>query len=189
MSRVLRLTCLLTAALAASWAQDQPLQTKKIQPNRLVPSVSSPYSVVDRMLELSGIKPGQTLYDLGCGDGRILVAAVQKYRVKAVGVDISPFAVKGARENIQKSGVQDLASVIEDDLMKVDLSPADVVTLYLSSDFNAELRPNLEKYLKPGTRVVSYDYPIAGWKPQYTERAETRSHKQLIYVYTMPPQR
>jgi len=154
--------------------------------NRLSPYVASPARVVDRMLELANIKPGETVYDLGCGDGRILIAAVVKYRAKAVGVEISPKYAARAEAWIKKAGVENQARVIQGDLLNVDLTGADVVTIYLESKLNEELRPRLERFLKPGARVVSHDYPVAGWKPLKVDRIPgPQGH--LIYLYEMPP--
>lgn len=151
------------------------------------PQVASPLTQVDRMLDAAALKSGETLYDLGCGDGRILIAAVQKYHAKAVGVELLPTKVSEARDSIQRNGLQDMASVIEGDARDVDLTKADVITLYMSTDFNDELKPRLEKSLHAGARVVSFEYPIPGWKPQRTERADMYNRKHLIYVYQMPP--
>jgi ubiquinone/menaquinone biosynthesis C-methylase UbiE len=154
--------------------------------NRLAPYVNSPAKVVDRMLELASIRPGETVYDLGCGDGRILVAAVQKFKAKAVGVEISPKIVAEARNRIKKAGVGDRAQVIQGDLLETDFTGADVVTIYLATSLNEELRPRLERFLKPGARVVSHDYAVPGWKPTQVVQAEGRqSHS--IYLYEMPP--
>lgn len=158
--------------------------------NKLAPYVASPPRIVVRMLELADTKPGETVYDLGCGDGRILIAAVENFKAKAVGVEISPKLVAEARERIKKDGIGDRASVIQGDLLSgkvdgLDLGRADVVTLYLTTTFNEELRPQLEKHLKPGVRVVSHDYPVPGWKPAKMEREDGNKHR--IYVYQMPP--
>jgi SAM-dependent methyltransferase len=170
---------LLTLCALPALAQD-PRYVKK-----LAPYVASPTRVVDRMLELANIKPGETVYDLGCGDGRILIAAVEKYKAKAVGVEISPKVVAQARTQIQKEGITGQARVIEGDLLETDLSGADVVTIYLTTSFNEQLRPRLEKYLKPGARVVSHDYAMPGWKPVKVDVADGQKHK--IYLYEMPP--
>jgi len=154
--------------------------------NKLAPFVSSPVKIVDRMLELANLKPGETLYDLGCGDGRILIAAAEKYKVKAVGVEISPKLVAEAQANIEKSGLSDQARVIKGDLLDTDLSGADVVTIYLATSLNRRLRPRLERFLKAGARVISHDYAVPGWKASHVERSEDR-HVHLIYVYEMPP--
>lgn len=153
--------------------------------NKLAPYVSSPVRVVDRMLEMAAIKPGETLYDLGCGDGRILIAAVRRYRVQAVGVEISPKLAAKAEASIRKAGLQARARVIPGDLLHVDFSGADVVAIYLSTQLNAELRPLLERYLKPGARVVSHDYAIPGWKAAKVDRTDgVKPH--LIYLYDFP---
>ena len=156
--------------------------------NKLAPYVSSPARVVDRMLELANIKPGETLYDLGCGDGRILIAAAEKYKAKAVGVEISPKLVAEATSNIHKEGLDDQARVIQGDLLSTDLSSADVVTMYLATDTNEMLRPNLEKYLKNGARVVSHEYAMPGWKPKLVDKDPER-HGHTIYLYEMPPKK
>jgi SAM-dependent methyltransferase len=154
--------------------------------NSLAPYVSSPQNIVEKMLEMARIKPGETLYDLGCGDGRVLVAAAQKYRAKAVGVEISTPRVKEANLNIKRAGVENLASVMHADLMDVDLAPANIVVLYLLRDSNDLVRPKLEKSLRPGTRVISHDYEIRGWKPTAVERSEANKRDHAIYVYTIP---
>lgn len=154
--------------------------------SKLAPYVASPARVVDRMLELANIKPGETLYDLGCGDGRILITAVQKYKVKAVGVEISPKLVAKARASIEKAGLQNEARVIQGDVLTADPTGADVVYLYLSTRLNEQLRPRLEAHLKPGARVVSHDYPVPGWKPAKVEETEG-SQRHMIFLYEMPP--
>jgi predicted RNA methylase len=142
--------------------------------------------IVDRMLELARLRPGEKLYDLGCGDGRVLIAAASKYKVKAVGVEISPKLAAEAQKNIDSAGLSDQATVIKGDLLETDLSDADVVTIYLATSLNAKLRPRLEHFLKPGARVISHDYAVPGWKPTQVERSDDR-HVHLIYVYEMPP--
>jgi SAM-dependent methyltransferase len=169
----------LALAAVPGHAQDERYAKK------LAPYVSSPARVVDRMLELANIKPGETVYDLGCGDGRILIAAVENYKAKAVGIEIAPKLVAQARSRIKKEGISKSATVIEGDLLTADFTGADVVTLYLTTSFNEDLRPRLEKFLKPGARVISHDYPVPGWKPAKMEREEGDKHR--IYVYEMPP--
>jgi cyclopropane fatty-acyl-phospholipid synthase-like methyltransferase len=153
--------------------------------NKLAPFVTSSVKIVDRMLEMAHLKPGEKLYDLGCGDGRILITAAEKYKVKAVGVEISPKLVAEAERNIETAGLTDQASVIKGDLLQTDLSDADVVTIYLATSSNEKLRPRLERFLKPGARVISHDYAVPGWKPTQVERADDR-HVHLIYLYEMP---
>ena len=154
--------------------------------NSLAPYVVSPQQIVDRMLELADLKPGEMVYDLGSGDGRILITAVQRFRAKAVGIEISDLLVRSTTERIQKLGLQNDARVIHGDLRQVDLSPADVVTMYLATDVNEMLRPDLEKYLKPGARVVSHEYAVPGWKPKLVDKDFPEAHNHVIYLYEVP---
>jgi len=153
--------------------------------NSLAPYVVSPQGVVDRMLELADLRSGETLYDLGSGDGRVLITAVQRFHAKAVGVELSEKLVQSTSDRIQRLGLQNLAKVIHGDFMDIDLSPADVVTIYLMTDTNEKLRPNLERYLKPGARVVSHDYPVPGWQPKHVEKT-LDGEKHVIYLYLLP---
>jgi SAM-dependent methyltransferase len=150
--------------------------------NKLAPYVASPARVVDLMLEMARIKPGETVYDLGSGDGRIVIAAAEKYKAKAVGVEISPKLVASATADIERAGLAGQARVIQGDVLKTDFTGADVVTMYLETKLNGELRPNLEKFLKPGARVVSHDYPVPGWKPTRVEKIEGRV-MHTVYLY------
>jgi cyclopropane fatty-acyl-phospholipid synthase-like methyltransferase len=154
--------------------------------NKMAPYVASPAKVVDRMLELANIRPGETVFDLGCGDGRILIEAAQRYKAKAVGIEISPKIAAEARTKVKKAGQAQNVQVIEGDLLQADLTGADVVTIYLATSLNEELRPRLERFLKPGARVVSHDYAVPGWKPTQVVQAEGRQ-KHSIYLYEMPP--
>jgi len=154
--------------------------------NNLAPYVNSPDHAIDRMLQLAALKDGDTLYDLGCGDGRILIAAASRYKIKGVGIEISEHLAKTAAEKVKKAGLQNQVKIIHADFMKTDLSDANVVTLYLATTANDMLRPNLERYLKPSTRVVSYDYPIPGWKAIETSATEGRSSQHIIYLYQVP---
>jgi cyclopropane fatty-acyl-phospholipid synthase-like methyltransferase len=153
--------------------------------NKMAPYVASPQHVVDLMLEMAKIKPGETVYDLGCGDGRILVPVVEHYKAKAVGIEISPKLVAQASARLKKAGIGDEARVIQGDVLGTDLSDADVAIIYLSTELNASLRPRLEKYLKPGARVVSHDYPVPGWRATRTERVDGKQ-MHLVYLYEMP---
>lgn len=157
--------------------------------NKLAPYVTSPQKVVDRMLEMAGVKSNELVYDLGCGDGRVLFTAVEKYRAKAVGIEIDPKLVEYTREQAQKMAMGNRVKVIQGDMLTADLSDADVVTMYLLTESNEKLRPRLEKMLRPGTRVVSYDFAVPGWKPKWVERVEevSRTHDHVIYLYEMPP--
>jgi cyclopropane fatty-acyl-phospholipid synthase-like methyltransferase len=165
-------------------ASAQPGPTSRA--NSLAPYVPSPQNVVEQMLLVSGVKPGETLYDLGSGDGRIVIAAAQKFGANAVGVEISERLVRTANEHIKQAGLEAQAKIIQKHLLEVDLSNADVVTLYLLTSSNDQLKPNLEKYLKPGARVVSHDFQIRGWKPTRVERVMAYNREHTIYVYRMP---
>ena len=124
----------------------------------------TPQAVVDKMLELAEVKPGDVVYDLGCGDGRIVVTAAKKYGVKAVGFDIDPQRVKEARENARASGVEHLVRIEEADIFTLDLREASVVTLYLLPALNVRLMPQLAR-LKPGARILSHNFDMRGAKP------------------------
>lgn len=163
-------------------------QHAKHYTNSIAPYVVSPQEIVDRMLELADLKPGEKLYDLGSGDGRILITAVLRFKAKAVGVEISDDLVNSANTKIRKLGLDSDAQVIHGNLLDVDLSPADVVTLYLATDANEMLRPNLEKYLRNGARVVSHDYEVPGWKPKTVDK-DSEHHGHTIYLYQMPPKK
>jgi len=154
--------------------------------NKLAPYVASPSRVVELMLEMAKIKPGETVFDLGSGDGRIVVAAAGKYKAKAIGVEISPKLVAAATAEIEKAGLTGQARVMQGDVLQADLSGADVVTMYLETQLNAQLKPRLEKFLKPGARVVSHDYPVPGWKATRVEKIEGRQ-AHTIYLYEIQP--
>jgi len=157
-------------------AQDSPFQSKKI-----VPFVPSPQEVVDKMVELGGVKPSDVVYDLGSGDGRIVIVAAKR-GAKAVGFEIDGDLVKQSRENIRAAGVQDSAEIRQQDILTVDLSQASVVTMYLLPDVNLKLRPNLLSQLKQGSRVVSHSFEMGDWKPDKAERVEGRT----IYLWIIP---
>ena len=123
--------------------------------------VPTPKDVVNKMLDLAQVKKTDLVYDLGCGDGRIVVAAAKRFGCKAVGYDIDPERVRESRENVKKNKVEHLVTIEQRDVFKLDLSKANVVTLYLLSDLNVRLIPQLEK-LKPGSRIVSHDFDMEG---------------------------
>jgi len=129
--------------------------------------VPTPQAVVDKMLELAEVKPGDVVYDLGCGNGRIVVTAAKKYGVKAVGFDINPVRVRESLENVKENHVENLVTIRQDDIFTLDLSEASVITLYLLPSLNVKLMPQLAK-CKPGTRIVSHDFDMRGAKPLVT---------------------
>jgi SAM-dependent methyltransferase len=126
----------------------------------------TPMNVVDRMLELVEVTCKDVVYDLGSGDGRIVIAAAKKYGARGVGIELSPALVELAQAKAVEEGVASLVRFEVGDALKANLQPATVVTLFLSAEFNARLRPVLEQQLKPGTRIVSHDHPIGGWEPE-----------------------
>jgi SAM-dependent methyltransferase len=156
-------------------AQDSVSESKKI-----VPFVPSPQSVVDKMIDLAGVKKGDVVYDLGSGDGRIVIAAAKR-GARAVGFEIDPDLVAESRANIQKAGVQESAEIRNQDILTVDLSGASVVTMYLLPDVNLKLRPNLQKQLKPGSRIVSHSFDMGDWKADKVEQVDGRT----IYLWTI----
>jgi precorrin-6B methylase 2 len=159
-----------------------PGYAQKFSPENLAPSIPTPPSVVEKMLEAAHVKANDVVYDLGSGDGRIVIAAAQKYGARAVGVEMLPDLCRQAQQRIRELGLADRASIVEGNVFHVDFSAATVVTMYFMTDSNERLRPNLEKYLKPGTRVVSNQFPIKGWKPLSVEHVRA-GMDYTIYVY------
>jgi predicted RNA methylase len=128
--------------------------------------VPTPQDVVDAMLKLAKVTSSDVVYDLGSGDGRIVIAAAKMYGARGVGIDIDPERVREATANARTSGVADKVTFRTEDIFAADISPATVVTLYLSPPVNARLAPKLMKELKPGTRIVSHAFDLGNWKPQ-----------------------
>jgi protein-L-isoaspartate O-methyltransferase len=158
--------------------------------NSLAPYVVSPQQVVDLMLEMANVRPNEIVYDLGSGDGRVLITAAQRFRAKAVGIEIEDALARNSEQKIATLGLQDRIRVVHADLRNVDLSPADVVTMYLMTESNEIIKPKLEQTLRPGTRVVSHDYRVPGWKANREERTDAYSRGQhMIYLYIMPPKK
>ena len=148
--------------------------------------VPTPYDVVDKMLEMAEVKKGDVVYDLGCGDGRIVVTAAKKFGVKAAGFDIDPERIKEARENVKKNNVEHLVRIEQKDIFTLDLSEANVVTLYLLPQLNVKLIPQLEK-LKPGSRIVSHDFDMAGVIPDKVVHFKSKNgHEHTLYLWTTP---
>src|SRR3984893_3801458 len=149
----------------------------------LGPYLPSPQLVVERMLEAAQLKPGETLYDLGSGDGRIVITAAQMFKANAVGIELSDILCKSTLKKIAALHLESQVKIIHGNALKVDLSPADVVTLYLLTSSNARLKPNLEKYLKPGARVVSNDFEIRGWRAKEVVNLRVEGMEHTIYLY------
>jgi precorrin-6B methylase 2 len=169
----------LLLAVAALPVMSQPIG------QRMAPYVPSPQEVIDRMLEVAQAKQGDTVFDVGCGDGRILITAVQKFKARAIGIEIDPKIAAQASDTILKLGLHNRARVVRGDVFDADLSQADVVTLYLTTSFNEKLRPKFEKSLRPGTRVVSHDYGIRGWNPVEIEEVFVHGRRHRIFLYVV----
>lgn len=151
------------------------------------PYVRTSEKVVERMLELAQVGPDDVVYDLGCGDGRIVVAAAKKFGCRGFGYDIDPERVAEARENARRSGVEHLVQFEQRDIFTLELSPASVVTLYLLPRLNVKLIPQLEK-LAPGARIVSHDFDIAGIEPDEVVTMENDEHdlEAVLYLWKAP---
>jgi methylase of polypeptide subunit release factors len=182
---------------------EQPIKVTVEQPMELLPElileqieelcepdvifIPTPQDVVDKMLELAKVKKGDLIYDLGCGDGRIVVTAAKKYGCKAIGYDVDPLRVEESLENVEQNNVGHLVRIEQKDIFTLDLSRANVVTLYLLAELNVELIPQLER-LRPGSRIVSHDFDIEGVKPdevvQLVSEEDGREHE--IYLWTSP---
>ena len=183
------------AALALGWALS-------IDPNAVgadfpeeIPFVPTPIQVVDKMLELADIKTDDVLYDLGSGDGRIVIRAAKKFGVRAVGIEMDQILLKKARQDAKAAGVSHLVEFRAEDALQTDLSRATVVTLYMLPWFNEKMKPNLKKYLKPGARIVAHDFGIEGWKPDKTVKLpgyELKSggykHQHTLYLWKIARQ-
>jgi SAM-dependent methyltransferase len=182
------------AAVAAAvlswglWAGLRPAPRPRPRPFDVV-FLPTPQPVVDQMLELAAVKPGDVLYDLGCGDGRIVVTAAKRYGVRAVGLDIDPNRVAEARENARRNGVADLVTVEVRDVFQADLSGATVVTMYLMPHLNVRLMPRLAR-LRPGSRIVSYSFDMRGARPTAVEPARAPDTitgiPQRVYLWVVP---
>jgi SAM-dependent methyltransferase len=145
--------------------------------------VPTPNDIVATMLKMAAVSKKDTVYDLGCGDGRIVITAAQKYGARGVGIDIDPERVDEATENVRKAGVADRVKIIRGDLFEADISAATVVTLYLLTDLNLKLRPKLLRDLNPGTRVVSHAFSMGDWKPERTAEISGTT----VYLWRIPP--
>lgn len=147
------------------------------------PYVTTPDTVVNAVLKLAGVSRSDTLYDLGCGDGRIVISAAKQYGAHGVGIDINPERIREARDNARKAHVEALVRFDVGDLFDTDIRAATVVTLYLLPDLNLRLRPRLLRELKPGTRIVSHAFDMGEWKPEKKQLVEGSP----IYLWLIPP--
>lgn len=174
---------LVAAAVAlAAAAAPRPATAQDDGPD--VPYVPTPMPVVEQMLELVRPAPGDSVYDLGSGDGRIVIAAAEEYGTPGIGVEIDSARVATARSNARDSGVEDLVRFVRGDLFETDVGPATVVTLYLLSSVNRELRPKLFRELRPGTRVVSHDFDMGEWAADSV--IDMPDQNSTVYYWVMP---
>lgn len=166
------------AGMPAFSQQEQPAR----KPD--VPYVPTPQPVVDKMLDMAKVGKGDVVYDLGCGDGRIVITAARERGARGVGIDLNPERIAEAKANAASAGVTDKVKFMVGDLFTADFSEASVVTLYLLPDVNRALRPQLWKQLKVGTRVVSHDFDMGPeWPPEKVERIGSKT----IYYWTITP--
>ncbi len=166
-----------TAGQTQSANSPAPSPTVKLD----VPYVPTPDEVVAEMLRVANVRKDDILYDLGSGDGRIVITAAKKFGTRGVGLDINPQRIKESNENAQKAGVTDRVKFTQGDLFATDLSEATVVTLYLLPDVNMKLRPKLLQ-LKPGTRIVSHNYDMGDWEPEKTIEVD----EHFVYYWVVP---
>jgi len=174
-----------SAVLIANQDSATPAAPAQANAPQRVPDVvyvPTPPEVVAAMLKLANVTKDDVVYDLGSGDGRIVITAAKEYGARGVGIDINPIRIKEAQENAQKSGVTDRVKFLEQDLFETDFHEATVVTLYLLPRLNLKLRPRLLRELKPGTRIVSHDFDMGDWKPEKTVQVGTKT----VYYWTIP---
>lgn len=175
---------------AAGWARAGgpvmgPLAQAETPSGRRGPDVifvPTPNEVVEKMLQMAAVTKNDVVYDLGCGDGRIVITAAQRYGCRAVGVDIDPQRIAEATANAKKAGIANRVRFIEGDLFEANISEATVVTLYLLTRLNAKLKPKLQQDLKPGTRVVSHAFDMGDWAPE--DRAAVGG--STVYLWRIP---
>ena len=188
-----RLAALFVVLAAFGLFLSQPPQARaQITPayeasHDVVPFVPTPTKVAQRMLELANVTPNDIVYDLGSGDGRIVIMAAQKYGARAVGVELDAKRYQESSARIKELGLASKAKILHGDMFKADIHQATVVTLYLLTSVNADIRPMLEKQLRPGTRVVSHDFLMNGWKPEKTEQITAENGSEhMVYLYIRP---
>jgi SAM-dependent methyltransferase len=181
-----RLRIILCVILASLSCAEQPASGP---PPLRPPDVryeSTPSDVVQVMLRVANVRPGDVVYDLGCGDGRIVIAAVRQFGARGVCVDIDPQRIAESRENARAAGVSDRIRFLNQDLFVTDVEEATVVMLFLSPELNLKLRPKLVRELKPGTRIVSHWHDMGDWKPQQTVRVQSGGLERPVYLWTIP---
>jgi SAM-dependent methyltransferase len=155
-------------------------------PGQVVPDVRTPLVVVNEMLRLANVTAGDVVYDLGSGDGRILIAAARDRGARGVGLEIDPALVAQSTERARRLGLAGRLSFRQQDLFEADLSPATVVTLYLSPDLNRRLRPKLLSELRPGSRIVSHSFDMGDWPASRTLQVSSNEGSHTLYLWVVP---
>lgn len=184
----LTILLLAVALCAPSGLSQKGARPRPARPRRRpdVAFIPTPPETVDEMLRQARFGPGDVLYDLGSGDGRIPIRAAEVYGVRAVGIEIDPALVAAAQEAARRAGVSDRVTFRAGDIYREDLRGATVVTLYLSDTINLSLRPKLLRELPEGARIVSHDFRMGDWKPERTVRVPWRNLYRTVYVWTVP---
>ncbi|MGH7854964.1 MAG: SAM-dependent methyltransferase [Candidatus Binatia bacterium] len=177
-------------ALALGWALSVHSNAAGADFPEEIPFVPTPIEVVDKMLELAEVKKSDVIYDLGSGDGRIVIRAAKKYGARAVGIEMDQLLLQKARQDAKAAGVSHLVEFRAEDALQTDLSRATVVTLYMLPWFNEKMKPNLKKHLKPGARIVAHDFGIEGWQPHKTLKLPEwelkpggYKHQHVLYLW------
>ena len=174
----MRRTAQLLLAVFVMFAGMAGVASAQAEPDVRLPDVifvPTPDSVINAMLKAAGVNKDSVVYDLGCGDGRIVVAAARDFGARAVGIDLDPLRIKEANANAEKAGVTDRVKFILGDLFTADIKEATVVTLYLLPSLNVKLRPKLQAELRPGTPIVSHAFDMGDWKPEQTLTVDGRT--------------
>jgi len=151
--------------------------------------VATPEEVGRAMLELAAVRRDDVVYDLGSGDGRLVIAAARRFGARGVGVELDAKLVQDSREAALKAGVSDRTQFLWQDIFQTDIAPATVVTVYLRQDVNLKLRPKLLRELRPGSRVVSHDFDMGDWRPDRTVRVKGPAREHVLYLWTVPARR
>ena len=157
------------------------------QPGSVAPDVRTPPVVAVEMLRLAGVTKDDVVYDLGSGDGRIVIAAAQEFGARGVGFEIEPDLVAEAQRNARRAKVADRTRFVQQDIFEADLSEATVVTMYLGADVNERMRPRLLAQLKPGSRIVSHDFPMGDWKPERVVKFQGPERVHVLSLWIVPP--
>jgi SAM-dependent methyltransferase len=185
-------TVTVLVALGASAAAQDPPGERRVflkprEAKKDVPYVPTPPAVVQAMIEMAGVKKGDVVYDLGCGDGRIVIAAVRTPGVRGVCVDIDPDRIAESRTNARAAGVEGRITFVRGDLFQTPIADATVVMMYLLPEVNMRLRPRLRSELRPGTRIVSHAFSMGEWKPTRTIEVGEPPQGAPVYLWVIPP--